>query len=161
MQPKKRYLLALTLLLTVLVAAGCNNDKATETPEPTSTEAAPALTEVVLFEEQIGLGDPTVIYTLTLNLEAGTYILETDDAAPVEGEVTTGQIDSIAALLDEVGFYDFDEDYIPEDGSCCDFVYYTIQVTRDGETYSVRGSDTENPEGFLAVREALREIAAP
>jgi hypothetical protein len=156
MRFSKRYLLALMLLLAVLAAAGCDSDKATPTPTPTAV--APVLDEVVLFEEQVGLGDPTVVYTLTIDFETGTYTLETEDSEPVEGEVPAGQIDRITALLEQVGFYEFDEDYIPEDGSCCDFVYYTIQVTRDGETYSVRGSDTENPEGFLSVHEALREI---
>jgi hypothetical protein len=157
MRPQKQYLLVL-VLLTVLAATGCDSDKATPTPTPIAI--VPELSEVVLFEEQIGLSDPVVVYTLTLDFKAGTYILETEDAEPVEGELTDGQIGRITALLDEVGFYEFDEDYIPEDGSCCDFVYYTIQVTRDGETYSVRGSDTENPEGFLSVHEALREIPA-
>lgn len=142
------------LVLVILASFGCE-------PVPTATpEPVGGVTKIVLSKESVGLGDPTVTYTLTLDAETGTFVLEEQDVDSVEGEVEAETLENLITQLDEVGFYEFEEDYIPADGSCCDLVYYTIAVTKDDEIYQVRGSESERPEGFLDVLASIEAVAA-
>lgn len=131
----------------------------TETPTPTEAPmSAPAdFTQVVLIEEST-LGG--INATLTIDVDAGTLALEKKDADPVEGELAAGQVEALAALIDEVSFFDFEEDYIPANGTCCDFVYYNIAVTRGGETFNVRASNENMPDGFRAVLTYIQDLKA-
>ncbi|MBN1287308.1 MAG: hypothetical protein JXB47_18050 [Anaerolineae bacterium] len=142
------------LPVLALLVVGC-------APTPTDTPQPEGITRIVLSKESVGLGDSTVVYMLTIDPAAGTFELETKDKDPAAGEISAGSVDELSALLDEVGFYEFDADYIPPDGSCCDLIYYTIAITKDGQTFSVRGSDSESPEGYLDVLVHIEAMASP
>lgn len=137
--------------------AGCASSP-TATPEPTAAPAPAGVTEIVLTADSALGGLSATVVTTTFHVEAGTFTIEsTEDGVVREGAVDPGALAAVTALVDEVGFFDLETNYIPEDGTCCDLIAYVITVTKDGQTHSVRASNENMPDGF---RTLLRQLQA-
>ncbi len=157
MRYRHAHMAIVLTILTALLLAGCGG--ADDTPAP---DDAPAdVTQITLMKESVGLGDPVVTYMLTVDVPDLHYTLEEKDADPFEGTVTAEQIAALLTALDEAGFWGFEADYIPDDGTCCDLVYFTVGATRGGTTVTARGSETESPEAFMGLVDMVEALTAP
>lgn len=132
------------------VAAACSGSP-TATPPPTETPAPAGLTTITLREDSSLGGLSTNMKTTTIDAQTGAFVIEATNADPVEGAISAEDLATLAALIEETEFFSFDADYIPSDGTCCDLVAYIIAITRDGETYSVRASNENMPDGFRTL----------
>lgn len=143
----KHWQIVGALVTLVTLIAGCTTNP-TATPPPTHTPAPAGLSQIVLLADHSLGGLSSDTKTTTIDTLAGTFLIERTSADPVKGVLSEDDFEALAALIAEVSFFDLEANYIPDDGTCCDLIAYTVTVTQNGQTYSVRASDSNMPDGF-------------
>ena len=127
-------------------------------PTPTATPQPTGPTQIVLVADGSLGGLVAYLRTTTIDMKTGAFTVESASAEPVTGSVPAADREALAALVEETGFLDYEADYIPIDGTCCDLVAYTVTVTVGGESHSVRASDENMPEGFRTLLSRIQAL---
>lgn len=81
------------------------------------------------------------------------------DGSATQVEVDPARIDTLVNQIEERGFFDLQSNYLPAE-ACCDRFTYTLTVTADGRTHSVRaieGSD-DTPEAVWQSITLVQEV---
>jgi hypothetical protein len=103
---------------------------------------------------------PCPIYQVTLTLD-GTALWHGERFVDREGS-WVGTFDPVVfsvleALVDAVGFFDWDDDYSE---AVTDLPQYHLSVRRDGNEKTVRQYATDEPHGFAHIATAVDAVAA-
>ena len=163
----RRAILLLGLLIFFVGCAPALSEVLPEgSPTPVGTKSIPLPAKTPLSE-----GNPLIVFRRSggfTGVSESWVIYEDGQVAyreEMKGESATREIESLElagllALIEEKGFFSFNDSYMPQD-ICCDRLSYEITVFKDGQGKMVTTMDgAEAPEGLWTIIGELNRLLA-
>ena len=137
----------LCALLVVLVACGGATSE-----NGTTTTGSTAIGEVTLTRSG---GLAGILTTLTVGPDGS--VLVTDDSEPVmESVLDADDLDNLHSLIGSPEFAGLSRTYVPAEGVCCDFFFYTVTAQIGDRTLESSTADTiDTPPALQQVIDLL------
>ncbi len=77
------------------------------------------------------------------------------------GQLRATDMERLDAAVTAAGFFDLDDDYLPDD-LCCDRFIYEVTITRGGQTHLVTTIDAADaPESLFALIATFLDLVRP
>jgi len=163
----KGTILLLGLLLFLVGCAPALSEVPPQgSPTPVGTKSSPLPAKTPLSE-----GNPLIVFRRSggfTGVSESWVIYEDGRVAyreEMKGKSATGEIEAqelagLLALIEEKGFFSFNDSYMPQD-ICCDRFSYEITVYKDGQGKRVTTIDgAEAPEGLWTIMGELNKLLA-